>query len=220
MFRFENKTVARNRNLALLALRLTAGSLMAGHGAQKLFGVSDGPGLEGTAGMMGSMGLKPSKPWALLAGGSEFGSGLLTALGLLGPLGPISMIAPMTIAAATVHAGKPIWVTKGGAELPLINITIATTLTLTGPGRYSLDELLGIRIPQPLVALSATAVAAGVGVALWMHQKNSTSQSDAPSKPQQVATPTTDQASEPDQTVTDAIDQPSELPLQARELGA
>ena len=35
-------------NLALLTLRLTTGGLLAGHGAQKLFGAFGGPGLEGT----------------------------------------------------------------------------------------------------------------------------------------------------------------------------
>jgi uncharacterized membrane protein YphA (DoxX/SURF4 family) len=33
------------KNLALLCLRLTVGTLMAGHGAQKLFGWFEGPGL-------------------------------------------------------------------------------------------------------------------------------------------------------------------------------
>lgn len=207
MLGFEKKSDTRARDLGLLALRLTAGGLMAGHGAQKLFGVSGGPGLEGTAGMVGSMGLKPAKQWALLAGGSEFGSGLLTALGLLGPLGPISMLAPMTIAWATVHAGKPIWAAAGGAELPLINITIATALGLSGPGRYSLDETLGIEVPTLIVALSAAGVAAGVGAALWMHRSHVASQPEAPAEPEQPAADGTDQ---------DAAEQP----LQEREVGA
>lgn len=207
MLSFEKTTATRARDLGLLALRLTAGGLMAGHGAQKLFGISGGPGLEGTAGMVGSMGLTPSKPWALLAGGSEFGSGLLTALGLLGPLGPIAMLAPMTIAWATVHAGKPIWGTQGGAELPLINITIATALGLTGPGRYSLDDLLGIEVPAPLVALSAAGVATGIGAALWMRHSHAASRPEAPAEPEQPAA---------DVTSADT----SEPPLLEREAGA
>ncbi len=54
-------------NLALLVLRLTAGSLLAGHGAQKLFGWFSGNGLDGTARWLESMGLKPGKPWAMAA---------------------------------------------------------------------------------------------------------------------------------------------------------
>src|SRR5829696_3487972 len=77
---------SKTTDLGLLALRLTTGGLMAGHGAQKLFGSFGGHGLKGTTGFMESLGLKPSKQWATLAGASEFGSGLLTALGFGGPI--------------------------------------------------------------------------------------------------------------------------------------
>ncbi|MEW6637937.1 MAG: DoxX family protein, partial [Actinomycetota bacterium] len=70
------------RNLAAVVLRLVVGGFLAGHGAQKLFGSFGGPGIEGTSGFMESLGLRPGKPWAVLAGLSEFGGGTLTALGL------------------------------------------------------------------------------------------------------------------------------------------
>jgi putative oxidoreductase len=38
-------------DLGLLVLRATFGSLLAGHGAQKLFGVFGGHGIEGTGGL-------------------------------------------------------------------------------------------------------------------------------------------------------------------------
>jgi putative oxidoreductase len=196
MLGIDKKTDSNMKDLGLLALRLTAGGLIAGHGAQKLFGVFGGYGLEGTAGWIESMGLKPGKTWAQLAGASEFGSGLLTALGFLGPLGPISTLAPMTIAWATVHAGKPIWVTSGGAELPLTNMAIATALALIGPGRYSMDELLGIDVPAPIVALSAAGVAAGVGAALWMQRSHASSQADVVASPEEPATVFTDETPE------------------------
>ncbi len=150
------------KDLGLLALRLITGGLLAGHGAQKLFGLFGGFGLEGTAGWIESLGLKPAKTWALLAGGAEFGSGLLTAVGLFYPLGPLGVFGPMLMAWATVHAGKPIWAASGGAELPLINMTSATALALLGPGRYSLDEALGIEVPAPLAALAAVGIVGGV----------------------------------------------------------
>jgi len=58
------------RDLALLILRLTVGGMLAGHGAQKLFGAFGGPGLRSTAGWLESLGLRPGKPWALAAGAS------------------------------------------------------------------------------------------------------------------------------------------------------
>src|SRR5207245_5216835 len=42
------------RDLGLLVLRLTVGGLLAGHGAQKLFGWFGGFGLKGTAGWVES----------------------------------------------------------------------------------------------------------------------------------------------------------------------
>lgn len=158
--RRRNDTTAKD--LGLLALRLTTGGLLAGHGAQKLFGLFGGFGLDGTAGWLESLGLTPGKRWALIAGGAEFGSGLLMALGLFNPLGPIAAFGPLGMAWATVHAGKPIWVASGGAELPLTNIAVATALALIGPGRYSLDEAFDIEVPRPIAALAAVGVGGGV----------------------------------------------------------
>jgi putative oxidoreductase len=157
-----HKTNGLTADLGLLALRLTAGGLLAGHGAQKLFGSFGGSGLEGTAGWLESLELSPGRPWAMLAGGSELASGLLTALGLLHPVGPLASLGPMAMAWSKVHAGKPIWVTSGGAELPLLNIVVASTLTLVGPGRLTLDRLLGLRASTLLVAGTVAGVAAGV----------------------------------------------------------
>jgi putative oxidoreductase len=135
---------------------------MAGHGAQKLFGAFGGYGLQGTAGWMESIGLRPGKPWARAAGVSEFGGGLLTALGLFHPLGPIAILSAMTMATVKVHSGKPIWVTEGGAELPVVNSAIALALMLVSPGRYSVDRALGIRLPWPVTMIALTAAAAAV----------------------------------------------------------
>ena len=152
-------------DLGVLGLRLVAGGLLAGHGAQKLFGWFGGSGLEGTGGWLESIGFTPGKQWAMLAGASEFGGGMLTALGLLHPLGPIASLGAMATAAIDVHGGKPIWVTEGGAELPVVYMAIALALATAGPGALSLDRALGIKVPKGLVALGVLAVAAGVVVA-------------------------------------------------------
>jgi putative oxidoreductase len=152
-------------SVLLLVLRAVAGGLLAGHGAQKLFGWFGGNGLEGTAGWLGSMRLEPSRRWALLAGGSELGGGLLTVLGLLNPLGPIAAMAAMLTAWLKVHLGKPIWNTAGGAELPLLNLTVLSVVALRGPGRLSLDRLLRLRVPRGLGVLALVAALAGVVIA-------------------------------------------------------
>jgi len=148
------------QDLGIAALRVVTGGLLAGHGAQKLFGSFDGPGPEETAGMMEHLGLRPGKPWGMAAALSEFAGGTLTVLGLGGALGPISILSAMTMAATTAHWGKPIWVTKGGAELPVTNATIAAALAMVGPGRISIDHLVGIKMPRWIVA-GTLATAAG-----------------------------------------------------------
>ena len=66
-------------DLALLVLRLVVGLLFVGHGAQKLFGVFGGGGLEGTAGMFDNIGLQPGWLHARAAGTAEFLGGALIA---------------------------------------------------------------------------------------------------------------------------------------------
>jgi putative oxidoreductase len=155
-------------NLAALVLRVVLGGLLAGHGAQKLFGSFGGPGLGGTSGFMEMLGLKPGRPWAVLAGLSEFGGGVLTLLGFLSPLGPLGVIGSMSMATTKAHWGKPIWVTSGGAELPVTNIGAALALILNGPGRWSLDRAFGVRMPGwlapvGLVVILLTVLYGGIG---------------------------------------------------------
>ena len=149
-------------DLALLMLRVVTGGLLLGHGAQKLFGSFGGRGLDGTAARLETMGLRPGMLWATGAGLAEFVGGLLTLLGLGGPIGSILTSTSMKMSTFKEHSGKPIWASAGGAELPVTNATIGSALIMTGPGRYSLDRLFGIKVPWWLTAL----LSLGAGIAL------------------------------------------------------
>jgi putative oxidoreductase len=153
-------------SLAFLILRLTVGALIAGHGAQKLFGMFEGPGPEGTSRMMDRLGVHPARRWAYAAGASELVGGALSALGLLNPLGPIAALGSMGVATLRAHRGKPIWVTKGGPELPVTNIAVLVALILAGPGRLSLDALFSVKIPWWFSFLALAGMGAGVAVAI------------------------------------------------------
>ena len=117
------------------------------------------------------MGMQQGAPWAAAASASEFGGGALTTLGFLYPLGPIATMGAMAMATGKVHWGKPIWVTQGGAELPVTNMAAALSLALTGPGRFSLDRLFGIRLPRWLVITAATAEAVMVAIGIMSRPK-------------------------------------------------
>ncbi|MFL5681211.1 MAG: DoxX family protein [Chloroflexota bacterium] len=149
-------------NLGLLILRATVGSLLAGHGAQKLFGSFGGHGFGGTTNWLESMGFRPGKPWAAMAGVSEFGGGILMVLGFLNPVGPLLAMGSMLMATIKVHAGKPVWVTAGGPELTLTNMAAQAALIAAGPGALSLDRLLGTRLPRWIAIPGIAAVAGSV----------------------------------------------------------
>jgi putative oxidoreductase len=177
------------KDIGLLVLRVVCGGLLAGHGSQKLLGWFGGHGHRGTAAWLESIGLRPGARWALAAGSTELAGGVLTALGALWPLGPITMMGPMAMAIRTVHWKRPVWVTEGGAELPLTNLAIAAALATTGPGRLSIDRALGIRVPAVLTAAAAVATVAGlaVGVSLHASQRPATPVEPAANGDRQVA---------------------------------
>ncbi len=144
------------RRLGLLASRWVLGSYLAVHGAQKLFGAFGGHGLEATAAGFGSLGLRPAKAMATLAGVSEMGGGVLTATGIADPLGPVAVAGTMAVAAA-VHRRRGPLAQKGGFELPLTNLALALAL-MSSPGSPG----LGMRLPRWMARL---AIAGGVGTA-------------------------------------------------------
>ncbi|MGA2819523.1 MAG: DoxX family protein [Anaerolineales bacterium] len=141
-----------------LLLRVVVGLLLAGHGSQKLFGWFGGGGFAVTTGWIGKMGLRPDWFWALLGSLSEFGGGILLALGFLNPLGSLGVSAAMLMAILKVHWPKGIWASKGGLEFPLTNLAVALALALFGPGPYSMDGVLKIALPEPLALLGGLAL--------------------------------------------------------------
>lgn len=135
---------ANELDYALALLRVVIGLTIAAHGAQKLFGWWNGPGLAGFAGWLGSMGLRPAKAQALVAALGEFVGGLAFALGLLTPIAALVLVAVMLVAIATVHLKSGFFVTNGGYEFNLAIIVVALAVALTGPGQISLDDALDL----------------------------------------------------------------------------
>ena len=155
-------------DLALLVLRLVVGLLFVGHGAQKLFGVFGGGGLEGTAGMFDNIGLQPGWLHARAAGTAEFLGGALIALGLFTPFAAAALIGVMTTAVIAVHARNGIWNTNQGYEFNVVLSAAVFALAGIGAGAWSLDNAFGFDLHGVIWAVAALAVGVigGVGVIL------------------------------------------------------
>jgi len=134
-------------DLGVLLVRAVVGALFIGHGLQKLAGWFNGPGLAGTGQWMESLGLRPGRAWAALAGTLETLGGLCFGLGLFNPVGTVFISAVMLAAITRVHWPRGIWVSNGGYEYALTNLTVAVAVALIGPGRYALDPYFGLRLP-------------------------------------------------------------------------
>jgi putative oxidoreductase len=129
-------------SIGLLIIRVVIGVLFIGHGAQKLFGAFGGYGLEGTGQYFDSIGIKPGKTMALLAGLMEFVGGLLFALGLFTPIGALLIALTMVVAIAKVHGTNGLWITQNGYEYNLVLLVVAIAVAFIGAGDYSLDAFL------------------------------------------------------------------------------
>jgi putative oxidoreductase len=127
----------------LLLLRVVVGGTMFSHGVQKLFGWFGGPGLRGTAGFFESLGWRRMPlVLAFLAGLAET-SGLAFAFGLLTPLPALAIAVVMLNAILVVHWKNGFFNGDGGLEFPLTLATVAVAIAATGPGRFSIDRLIG-----------------------------------------------------------------------------
>jgi len=146
-------------NTGILVLRLIVGLLVAGHGIQKVTPWLGGNGLSGGVEEFRGDGFRGGVVTALAAGGSQIGAGLLLAAGLLTPLAAAGVMGTMTVA-VTVKWSKGLWVQNDGYEYPLVLVTLAAVLALTGPGRFSLDAVIDL----PTAAwTSPAAIIAGIG---------------------------------------------------------
>ena len=167
----------------LLILRLTLGLIVAAHGAQKLFGWFDGPGLEGSAAGLERVGVRPGWPWALISGAVEFGGGLLVAVGLLTPIAALLVAGNLLVAILTVHLPKGLWNSDGGYEFPLALLGGLVALSLVGPGRLAIDTVVPLHLPQPATWLIIVIVVLlGIIAAVAFPRSQAAVQPDTPAQ--------------------------------------
>jgi len=125
--------VSRSADVGRVILRVVAGlSLAFAHGIGKI------PPSDQFVGMVAGMGLPAPGLLAWLAALTEFGGGVLLALGLLTRLAALLITVSMLVAAVLAHAGDP----YSTREPSVLYMAIALLYLFAGPGRYSLDAAL------------------------------------------------------------------------------
>ena len=141
--------MGRMAGWGLTVLRIAVGLVFVAHGAQKLFGVFGGGGLNGTAAYFANLELEPAFPLALFWGIVEFGCGLLVFLGAYTRWAAIPLAVGMAVAVWKAHFVNGFFINWSlaagvghGYEFQLVLIAACACLSLTGAGELSIDQLL------------------------------------------------------------------------------
>jgi putative oxidoreductase len=129
--------------VALLLLRVVVGVTMILHGYNHWRG---GGKIAGTGRWFAGLGLKYGELQAWMSVVTEIGAGFLLVLGLLTPLAGAAIISVMLVAGLLAHRKNGFFVFKDGYEYVLVLAVVCLLLGVTGPGRFSLDNALGIEI--------------------------------------------------------------------------
>jgi putative oxidoreductase len=149
MFGSGNPGTAADAGLAVL--RVVAGLLLVA-----LHGLGKVPPQEGYVGWIGGMGFPAPLAFAWLTAFAEVVGGVLLAIGLLTRPAALLLVIHFTVVVLVAHAGDAM----GDRELAILFGTISLLYLLAGPGRYSLDAVIGRSLGRPGGAARPTSVRA------------------------------------------------------------
>jgi putative oxidoreductase len=135
MFR---RLIATSPTWITFPLRLALGVVFAAHGAQKLLGSFEGPGLAKFTSFPAPFPfMRPSWLWMGAAAFAELIGGILVFLGLLTRLGAFFLFCVMLAAVVGVH--WPGFFAPKGIEYPLSLLAMSLALMISGGGMASVD---------------------------------------------------------------------------------
>lgn len=174
-------------DIGRLVLRATVGSIFIEHGTQKLFGWFGGQGPDGTGQFFDSVGLRPGRRNALVAGSAEAVGGALITAGAATPFAAAAVSSVMLTALRAVIWRDGIKTGTGGYELLLLASSLA--LADSGPGRWSVDRLAGSERTGARWAVGAFAAAAiGSAATTVLAKRPARKSEDTLAAPAQAAT--------------------------------
>jgi putative oxidoreductase len=143
---------ATNDNLSGFIVRVALGCVMLPHGLQKLFGWLGGPGFGKAMSMFTTQMHIPAVIALLVIVAESFGAlGLI--LGFCARVAAFGILCDMVGAVAMVHWSNGFfmnWMGKQpgeGFEYHILAIGMALAILIDGAGRWSVDRVIGKKIP-------------------------------------------------------------------------
>ena len=143
-------------DLARLLLRTSIGGTMIAHG------IKHARTLKGTSGWFESIGFRQPELQARTSAVIEVGAGTALLVGAATPLAASAVVGTMAVAAQSVHQANGFFVNVEGYEYVMNLAVAATALAAIGPGRWSVDRVLGT--DRLLVGVRSALLAAGLGL--------------------------------------------------------
>jgi putative oxidoreductase len=155
--RVKERLAMEGREVAGVVLRAVLGGTMVAHG------VRHGRSLEGTARWFGSVGFRQPSMQAAASAAVEVGAGTVLLAGAGTPIAASAVVGTLAVAGRAVHLPNGFFITGEGYEY-VLNLSVASVaLAAIGPGRLSVDHVLGI--DRRLAPWQGAAIAAGLGLA-------------------------------------------------------
>lgn len=128
-------------DLSLFILRIIIGGIFAAHGAQKLFGMFNGIGVEGTIKIVEGLGWGYPYIVAITWGCIEFIGGIFLIFGILARWSAAAIAFTMIVRLWKINLAYGFFVQEGGIEYNLMVIGLCVPLILLGGGSWSAWDL-------------------------------------------------------------------------------
>ncbi|MFC1570248.1 DoxX family protein [Candidatus Omnitrophota bacterium] len=128
-------------DLSMFILRLIIGAIFIAHGAQKLFGMFNGIGIEGTTKIIEGLGWPEPYLVAVAWGCIEFVGGIFLAFGILARWAAVAIVLTMLVRLWEINLAYGFFVQEGGIEYNLLVIGACVPLILLGGGSWSVWDV-------------------------------------------------------------------------------
>ncbi|MFH1847153.1 MAG: DoxX family protein [Candidatus Omnitrophota bacterium] len=124
-------------NLSMLVLRSVMGGIFFSYGGQKLFGMFNGIGLDGTAKLAEGLGFPNAYLIAVIWGVIEFGGGIFLVFGILARWSALAIVLTVVIKFCKISLLYGFFMQNVGVEYYFLIVGACVPIILLGGGSWS-----------------------------------------------------------------------------------